>query len=230
MSPLFLGEEEYSRRTFFNHYLSSVSSKGPWISPGFSLQWAEKNILRGQGSSFPSSASRNTVHSWNDAPKSLLWTRIQPLLQAHSPVFVHGFQRPEFFWDMSLNPSSRMDLRLRRNLLCLSRWMTAPRRTPAARSSRTPTTAREMTVASICSWVTLDPKSITFCDSSSSLSSNPERQTERYFQQQPAIPELTGCKKCNKGGLRKTWCKVVESPTLEMFKRCADMELRDMFQ
>lgn len=185
MSPLFLGEGEYSRRTFFNHYLSPVSSRGPWISPGFSLQRAEENIRRGQGSSFPSLASRSTVHNWNDAPKSLLWTRIQPLLQAHSPVFAHGFQRPEFFWDTSLNPSSRMDLRLRRNLLCFSRWMTTPSRTPAARSSRTPTTAREMTVASICSWVTLDPKNISFWDSSSSWRDNPERQTERYFQQEP---------------------------------------------
>lgn len=163
-------------------------------------------------------------------PKIFAVERIQPLLQAHSPMFVHGFQRPEFFWDMSLKLSSRMDLRLRRNLLCLSRWMTAPRRTPAARSSRTPTTAREMTVASICSWVTLDPKSISLWDSSSSSSGNPERQTERYLQQEPTISELKGCKKCDEVALRKTWCKVVESPSLETFKRCVDMELRDKFQ
>lgn len=44
MSSLFLGEEEYFKRTFL--LLSSVSSKGPWISPGptFSLQSAEEDI------------------------------------------------------------------------------------------------------------------------------------------------------------------------------------------
>lgn len=44
MSPLFLGEGEYSRRSFFKHSLSSVSSKSPWISPG--ERWLRRGLRR----------------------------------------------------------------------------------------------------------------------------------------------------------------------------------------
>lgn len=100
ISPLFFGKEEYSRRTFFNHYLSSVSSNRPWISPAHmkrsglwqflqvqcTIEMMPQNLCCGQGSSPCSKHTAQNVCTWLSATRILLRHEFESIIQDGSPI------------------------------------------------------------------------------------------------------------------------------------------------